>query len=402
MNETSILPLQTEALREDLIHIENTLNALKPDADASASALQRADQLALLNRVRPRFDYLIQTQRTALDKLESDIKNNLAPSDAWKRLREIRQECKSLFQACLALIEGALVRLHGLDGGLCRITDAMLDEMTLTADASWRRFTVWADGDSFANLDEVIRVRFPSINVWHLPVVAHEFGHFISQNLNVPGTQRRPFVELCANYKEKEEARFLPEYFSDIFATYAVGPAYVCACVMLRFDHGAASVAGKKHPSDAMRVYAQLHTLEKMDQDSTISYLPQYEYVRRQLGALWQQSTEAAFQRTALDENKSDELNEMFDSIYHIINSTLPPRVQYGGWLRAQQLSNVLRMSGTPDSRLKQLNKDDTIIDVVNAAWLARLTSERGQAGARELSESALALCNAIAHRRSA
>jgi hypothetical protein len=160
-------------------------------------------------------------------------------------------------------------------------------------DASWRRFTIWADREAFANIDEVIRLRFPSINIWHLPNAAHEFGHFVSQDLKKLGTARNLFEELCQDYRESAEALFLPEYFADVFATYTMGPSYACVCVVLRFDQGVANYASEKHPSADKRVHAVLRTLEKMDRGSIP---PQYTYICNELRRFWRDGVSAAFQ----------------------------------------------------------------------------------------------------------
>lgn len=396
MNEYRILPLQIQALREDLRHIENTLNRLQSDLHPQNPS-QPSNAAELLDRVRPRLDYLIKTNQTELDNIESRIANDgLQPSDGWLGLRNVRQECKRLFQACLALIEGALVRQHGLDNGLCRIADALLDELNLMTDVAWRRFTIWADRESFANIDEVIRLRFPSTTIWHLPVAAHEFGHFVSDHLEEPGTRRQPFKELCEDYRENPEARFLPEYFSDMFATYTVGPSYAYACVMLRFDQGAANYDAEKHPSAAKRLHAVLRTLEKMDHGSSP---PQFTYICNELGRFWREGVTAAFQQADLDEDATEELDNMLDGIYDILANDLPPGVRYKGWLRAQQLSAVLLSGDERQYKLQQLRNNDTIVDIVNAAWLSRIPRDNPYE-VRDISTDALAMCKAVLARK--
>src|SRR5690348_14638711 len=100
MNEQSILPLQIEGLREDLTHIENILNTLN------------SGHVDLIGRVRMRLDHHLQLKRTALNDLENEMADQ-EPGESWKELREIRRECRQLFQVCLALMEGALLRQNG-------------------------------------------------------------------------------------------------------------------------------------------------------------------------------------------------------------------------------------------------------------------------------------------------
>ena len=397
MNEHSILSLQIEALREDLTHIQNILNALQSGAIVPASS--HSDLIELLSRVSTRLEQSIETNVRALKKLDSDIESNVALSNCWKDLREIRHDSKRLFQVCLALIEGALVRQYGFDGGLCRIADALLDELNLMSDSGWRRFTIWSDAESFTKLDEVIRVRFPSVNIWHLPVAAHEFGHFVSENLQELGTVRRPFQELCDSYKGKPEAPFLSEYFSDVFATYTLGPAYVSNCVVLRFDHGAANYPDSTtHPSPDKRVYVMLRTLSNLDKAAGTPF--PYEYISGKLIDLWRHGLKTAFQAVELDEEVKDDLDDLCDKIYDIVSRHLPSRVRYSGWLRAQQLASVLRSTAKLEFKLVHLQPGDTIINVVNAAWLERVLNSYSAVALRDLSDDALGFCNAIVTRR--
>lgn len=394
MNIRSILKGQTGALLADLDQIENILDILEA-ANPLPDIHTTSDHLELLARVRPRFDTLVRKQRVALEALEGEIDGGRATSDCWGKLRAIRLDCKKLFQECLALIEGSLVRRHGIDGGLSHLADMILAELSRKADVPWRRFTIWADGESFSNLAEVIRLRFPSVSIWHLPVVAHEFGHFVSGELKVPGTYSNPYREVCDRYKGSEVSAFLPEYFADIFAAYSVGPSYVCAALLMRFDHGAADRAARYHPSDAARVHVLLRTLERMDHNSGVA-APQFEYVRGVLAALWRDSLAAAFQPTELDANSAAALDELWGELYGVIADELPPGLRYGGWLRAQRLSHVLR---SPEGSRAALDDADTMIDVLNAAWLCRLGAGDDLAAAPDISRRALNLCEAVRQR---
>ena len=103
-----------------------------------------------------------------------------------------------LFEESLALVEGALVRGAKLDNGLCQIADALLDELRTKADVAWGRFTILAEGEFFGEMAQIIRLRFPEVSIWNLPIAAHEFGHFVGPELKQPGpfgTFRYPFQE---------------------------------------------------------------------------------------------------------------------------------------------------------------------------------------------------------------
>ena len=175
-----------------------------------------------------------------------------------------------------------------------------------------------------------------------------------------------------------------------------MGPSYACVCVVLRFDYGAANYDSKEHPSAAKRVHAALRTLEKMDRGSTP---PQYTYICNELRRCWRDGVTAAFQEPELDEESAEELDKILDDIYDILANDLPPRVQYKGWLRAQQLSAVLESGSEREYRLRELHNTDTIVDIVNAAWLSRISSDNRNR-VRQISDDALAFCNAVLARK--
>ena len=55
----------------------------------------------------------------------------------------------------------------------------------------------------------------------------------------------------------------LQELFSDLFATYALGPSLALTCVLLRFSPSRAE--SYTHPSNSQRVWWMLETLSNMD-----------------------------------------------------------------------------------------------------------------------------------------
>src|ERR1700722_15724712 len=101
----------------------------------------------------------------------------------WGEFDINRRKSEDLVAKCLALTEGAIARSKEIDGGMCDIADVLLDELERSADLGWKRFTLPAVGESFSNLEQIIRIRFPSRDIWSLPVAAHEFGHFAARKM---------------------------------------------------------------------------------------------------------------------------------------------------------------------------------------------------------------------------
>src|SRR3712207_2424785 len=111
----ALIASQALALNQELNQAEQQLNS--PQIDDS-----------LRDRLRARFDVLFNQQRQALANVRRDIDAQLPLDICWQSLRTTRYKCLPILQESLALMEGALARKAGLDGGLCQIADAMLDD----------------------------------------------------------------------------------------------------------------------------------------------------------------------------------------------------------------------------------------------------------------------------------
>jgi signal transduction histidine kinase len=381
MDERLILLAQVLTLRQKLDRVAHLLVSSQLDAD-------------LRSRVQARFDRLLKRQRFALDQVENKISSGEQLPLCWDGFRSVRNESEAIFRETLAFMEGALIRGARIDNGICRIADSILDDLSRKADIPWERFTIFATDEFFGNMAEIIRLRFPEANIWHLPVAVHEFGHFVAQELKTPGTFRYPFQEILRREQDKgpQYISFLHEFFADIFATYAAGPALTYTCVVLRFDPGTSQLASRTHPPDAKRVYVLLKTLQRMDQTSG-SPLPHYGDTIRELAQLWHESLEANMQLTELAAAEAAQLDAMLDELFQLMLLELPG-VRYTGWLRAQTLSTELQADG--DS-LPQPGEKDSLLDVINAAWLWRMHTDQGNPLAtNQISAKAIKMCEQI------
>src|SRR6185503_5650043 len=128
--------------------------------------------------------------------------------------------------------------------------------------------------------------------------------------------------------------------------------------------------------------------------------IPPYAFISRTLSELWRNGLKGASQEDEFEKSVRDELEEIINGIYVIVNRDLPPRVRYQRWLRAQELSNVLKSQAGLEYKVKELHPDDMIVDVVNAAWLTRILDRNGGVNSRALSNDALTFCNAILAQR--
>lgn len=390
MDKYSILAAQIEALAENLRGVKRALGAHQIDP-------------GLREAVRSRFEKLINKQQMELDRLRGEVENELMLESCWSAFRDNRQECVPIFRESLAFLEGALIRSAGMDNGICQMADFLLDDLSHRTGISWERFTILAEEEFFAQMAEIIRLRFPEFSIWNLPVAGHEFGHLVGQELREQkrdGTYRYPFQEILQREGQIEPRNvpFLHEHFADAFATYALGPAFACVCILLRFDPGVAYRDGEEHPGYAKRAYFILKGLEKMDEAEGGVMRP-YGGIIELLWDLWQQNLAAAGQPENLDQGIVPQLNEWLEELYLLLDRELPPRARYQGWLRAQRLLPELLSSKEAGRILKD---DDTLADVINAAWMCRIQHwDEGSYLVRKIGKEAGELCREITRLRS-
>jgi hypothetical protein len=363
MNERSVLMAQVQGVLQQLGSLEPTMDA-------------RQIEPSLQERVRVRFITLIRQQQDSLRRLRVDVEQDQPLDACWVRFQAIRQQYEPLFREFLAFVEGALTRAAGLDNGLCRIADALLDELSHRADVPWQRFTILAEGEFFGDMAEIVRIRFPEVTIWSLPVAAHEFGHFVGPALEVrtpAGRSRHPFQEILerAGQRGPQSWSFMHEHFADIFATYALGPSFACTCLALRFDPKQAHRDSDTHPSALKRAYLILKTLRALDEPNVFG--PSHRGSIEPLETAWHQGLAANGQPDGPDPDAIVGLDSLFDELWTLLDRYLP-EVRYRSLLHTQQLSHTLLQAlrdGRPIDPVPQA--DDSLRDVMNAAWLCRV-----------------------------
>ncbi len=356
MDERALLKAQITMLEQELGRAKAALKM--PQIDD-----------ALRSRVTALFEEQFTQQLQELKDLSSLVEDKQPLDACWNTFKETRKACEPLFEECLALIAGALVRSNGADNGLCQIADALLDDLSRRLDIPWGRFTILAQKEFFAEMAQVIRLRFPGVSIWNLPIAAHEFGHFVGPELKKPGaagTYRYPFQDELIRAKQQGDQKWfhLHEHFADLFATYALGIAFAGTCILLRFNPLNAFEDTKQHPSHAKRWYVIHKALQRMNLKA---YMGLIDY----LDGIWQRNLKAAGSRQQLEPREMLELDVLLDRLYEIAGSKLA-LIQYKDFARAHSFSNML----TDGEAAHIVKPDHTLIDALNAAWLYRIEQE--------------------------
>jgi hypothetical protein len=357
VDQRRLLLAQVQEVLEQLNHVDEALD--NPRVDARLRA-----------RVAVRFKVLLQQTRTSVVRVRDGIAGGGALEQGWRDLHAIRSDSAPLFSECLALVEGGLVRGIGLDRGLCRIADALLEELAQLSERPWTRFTVLDDGEYFHDLAEVIRLRFPDVSIWSLPVAAHEFGHYVGGTF-----EDSPDATLSGRFLHSRAAgrqahSHLHEQFADCFATYALGPAYPCMCVLQRFDPRSADLAAELHPDATSRVALCLDALKRMNGDAGMLVSP-FSRIIRGLGGAWDEMVLSATGRhPELTDAARTRLEDVGRQHWELLEHAVP-QVRYRGWLRASQIAETLIEQHRNGAPLGAATED--LRDALNAAWATRI-----------------------------
>ena len=370
--------MSQEAFLERLGGLETRLTSALEAMDSRDVDPELRDRAAgdLKLRLEERIT-LLRSQRRRIEK------NGFKPA-AWITLSSHAKSCASLFAECLAFVQGGMARKLDADH-VCSVTDALLDALARDIpNVRWGRFSVLATEEFFVDLVQIIRVRFPPNGVWDVPVAAHEFGHFVAGQLNRPvgGGRQLPFQDYRASatgdgsQSDESWRAFLDEYFADVYATYALGPAYASSCLELRFDPAKANDEGdREHPAYATRAYVVLQTLRRMNQEKDTRN--QFSDWIEALDQSWHSAMDSVGQPRpwpregeeppgAVPNALRTRTDGVVSTLYEILKASAPA-ARYNSPDRAYKAASLLEKPPKPLAA-----HGFSIVELLNAAWIRR------------------------------
>lgn len=364
-------------------------------------ARQAVSHKKIDERLRARVDFYfldeIARLETRLLALQKGLETDGGPAGPWEELSEIRAACQPLLRECLAFLQGALVRSAHFNEDICEIADALLTELSVGNVILWPGLTILGEGHFFHPVSGIIRLPFADISIWNLPVLGHEFGHLLAQNLEgFEGMRQRERASAPSH------ERFLGELFGDFFGIYSIGPALACTYLLLLFEPGNAFTAKGFYPSFADRAHFVLRSLRKINVEAVKIGARPYDVIIDRLDGIWGQCVEGASGSGSSRKggaNISDPVLEKkfdawVDEFYSLIFAKKRPPEWSLDWVRAQQIAAGLT-SGVEVTEIAR--DDDTLRVVLNAAWLCRLQSwEQGDGRTEQIHNRAFDLCREI------
>jgi hypothetical protein len=349
----------------------------------------------LADRVVARLDLLAESEHRNLTELDALVTSGHALERCWRGYSALALSCVPLFEECLAVRQGGLARRAELDDGLCALADALLTDVSLRADVAWPRFTVLGSGDAYTRLSDIVRLRFPELSLWDLPVAVHELGHFVARKLESQGVAqaRLPFAELEARLRKTGGDARLLEHFADAFAVVTVGPAYVATSLLLRLDPGPqhAAQTSETHPTDAQRAEVMLAVLRKLGQDSDVASGLVAD--ARELEAIWSRVQRSAGGRG--DAGQDADPSGTAADLAALLCRHLPARARYTADVheRAAALGRALADPAVAVAP----SPGDRLVHVLNGAWRARLAAQGDPYAVDRITRAARRLLDGIA-----
>lgn len=342
----SVFRLQTMALRDDLTKEQEWLRS---------TPLENGPYGPFARKLRGE----IQQTITDLNNLIPDCGSQVALPQ--ERLAFLRRRTNDLFAEALTLRSADFIRNGQFDKGMCLVADKLLAELGRAVVFEVPHLSTLAESDFFGSSARVVRLRYPSVSIWELPVLGHEFGHSFGPEWRVQGAlQPRPYEWFRENSKLRPVI-IADEYFCDLLATFLLGPAYAYMCILQRFDP-TNTVDDETHPSDLKRAWWVLRGLERLAEMASPETAAHYNGIAATLRGFWQaylsESTRAALTDT-------DRLDKASEELFAKMEAGLPLAAYTDSgpvWGLVRQYND-----GTPVTLAR-----DQLRHLLNAAWFIR------------------------------
>lgn len=352
--------------------LNNRLDSCSVDLDYLIQSLESATSRAADNgRMTGLFNRHINLLRRDLAKVE-ELVNKGDHTQAWESLAKLQPQTQRVMEAAQSFVGGLGIREAALDQGMANRALFLTGEFARRTGASELRGVVfspsvydWQEAFVVAKDagDDLVRMSIPHWDIWHLPLVAHDFGYwvakhgevkefnvFIAEQMSLVNEETAPASEKTKNLlpelRSALEARQQPgpalelycarqkvhlwHLIADALATYLIGPAYAHALVFLvlnptdPFIEGESASKGNGRsrflPSDARRAAIVFDLLKRMsDKTKPDQYTDGiYDSELRLSETVWERALDASgvlkqYQQLNLD------LAECRQSIYDIL-----------------------------------------------------------------------------------
>lgn len=421
----TVAPEPARALKETEGQMDDVGTALREIFSFIVSMRQKCfqvQQLDVWREIAPNFTERIRPRIRVLVNIEDALQR---PNADLRRQWEIFLTSASIinqnvFTEYIEFLGGLALRDTGFDTGISKVAEELISKYSPNRKnlaIPTRRQTV------AMTLPRIIRVTFPDWTIWALPSTAHEFWNVVAKSdLSEPlATSLRALTE---NDDDVVESQF-NDCLGDAFATYTMGPAYAFFAIYLLLDpsspfarrddtvtdkvpaHSATGISeeSKELESDEVRAHSATGILEdarelkaykvadEVRAHSIFQMLecmdskgpegdPPYFNVRNQISKAWSDAiTQTGIKpknnekrEIAVDKKRATDLVK---SLWTTLDGSASPPFTIEVWNEIQQWVGPL-IQGKVDKDAIKVPHGAELRHVLNAAWLARVSSERG------------------------
>lgn len=406
---SKMVELLRSRLNECTTHATNILELAGHSANIVESMKHRWATLSPDEKFDEHIRDIFAVQATALIKKIDDIAAS-EPDVAWRCFqKEIRAESEDLFSEYVEFLGGLALRDTGfgepaaavpvngsepaeqLGADVYVMADDLIRQIYRIGRGDlWHSLTIPARRDASARtLARMIRLGFPEWTVWAVPLAPYEFGRVVVSEENV--------VKLYATRFGGVELG-LEIIMADVFGTYTIGPAYAFAAIYVLLDPRAreheppAADDDQERPtraesqvrSDSDRAHVVLSTLAAMDSGGELTT------VINDLRARWEMAVEQANGVALPTGAATERLDKPAEFLLTFLRDNAPA-VEYKSsrWDEVRAWSNLAQLER--DNWLPPAGGEG-VRDILNAAWLQRMTAGPNPEVDAKLAEAALAL----------
>lgn len=335
----------------------------------------------------------LQNIEQSLNRRETDEPSLLTN---WTKLQQIEKDSEDLFDEYVDFLRGIAMRDAGLDLSLCDFAEELIEEIIINPIQSgsyksgsykrslnWRSLVILSRRERMSkSVAKLLRIGYPEWTVWALPLIVSDFGHLVlSENEKILKKSIQDFKARIKQQQDinqqsqddwtEEELRYL---IVDAYATYALGPAYVWAVIVLRFNPSSAYQKKENLPSDSQRFQVMLAMLRRMNQD-VLKKLNRESYSEmiNTLKSEWEtalQQAQSHIPPLTQDNDKSEKLIEVLWAVFRDLSFTKYPSDE---WIKIKE--DLFKCLNDNQNRFLKNPKLHTRITahVLNAAWWCRI-----------------------------
>ena len=322
-------------------------------------------------------------QIKAVESLEEDLElisngkmaepSTISLKHIWQEYSNItNQNYNELFTDYVDFLRGLAVRDSQLDKGISQMADRILSSK-IVRDVS-HSLVVPARREAMKmTISRILRLGFPSWNLWTLPLAAHEYGYIVSSvefEDEIKGILSTNGFKTQNNEQYDRSVSHLQHFFADMFATRVMGPSFACTEILLRFDPTKAHAEDNKHPSTYKRAIVIFKTLNCMNQEAGIER--PYQSIIEDLENAWDSSLQQSQSDDTLPQEEYEELMGWIDKIHDKLESIIRQPYLASAWPNVCELKEEFLNPLEQEINTKKIRLT-LPPDVLNAAWLARI-----------------------------